>query len=134
MKRHAQPLRPALMALVPLLALAWPSAAVWAAPPVQRLSLSCEVAYMPARSTWVREVEFEFDTQAQSQAQSQTQTQAPTLLALRIDGLVPHSFEAHADGVLTAIDNERIQIDWRQGLWRSDFRGLATGQGRCESD
>lgn len=93
-----------------------------AAPPttaVSTLTLSCAVAYMPARSTWVREVQIEWDRK--------------TIRALRIDGVTPYSFSVHADGLVTAIDNERIQLDWRQRVWRSDFRGLATGQGRCES-
>jgi len=36
-------------------------------------------------------------------------------------------------GVMTAIDNERIQIDLVAQQWQSDFRGQATGQGRCET-
>ena len=85
----------------------------------ETVSLSCAVAYMPARSTWVRQVEIDWDGQS--------------VVALRVDGLTPHSFAIEADGLLTAIDNERIQIDLRQALWTSDFRGAATGQGRCET-
>ncbi len=100
-----------------LLAVAW-SGQTQAAP--ETLSLSCAVAYMPARSTWVRQVQIELDDSA--------------LLAVRIDGLAPYSFSIEPDGLSTAIDNERIRIDLRQSQWFSDFRGLATGQGRCESD
>ena len=52
--------------------------------------------------------------------------------ALRIDGLAPYSFALLPEGVSTAIDNERIEIDLRALTWRSDFRGQASGQGRCE--
>ena len=100
-----------------VLALAW-SGQTHAA--LETVSLSCAVAYLPARSTWVRQVQIDWDDKA--------------LLAVRVDGLTPYSFSIQADGVLTAIDNERIQIDLRQGLWVSDFRGQATGQGRCETD
>jgi hypothetical protein len=34
---------------------------------------------------------------------------------------------------MTAVDNERIQIDLVVRQWQSDFRGQATGQGRCET-
>lgn len=85
----------------------------------QTVTLSCAVAYMPARSTWVREVQIEADKQ--------------TIRSLRIDGLTPYSFSVHPSGVSTAIDNERIQIDLTQAQWTSDFRGLASGQGRCET-
>jgi hypothetical protein len=34
---------------------------------------------------------------------------------------------------VTGLDNERIQIDLVGRLWQSDFRGLASGQGRCET-
>ena len=100
-----------------LLALACSSAAL-AAP--QTVTLSCAVAYMPARSTWVRQVQIDWDEQA--------------VRALRIDGLAPYSFSLQSDGLVTAIDNERIQIDLREALWTSDFRGQATGQGRCETE
>jgi hypothetical protein len=36
-------------------------------------------------------------------------------------------------GVMTAVDNERIQIDLATRQWQSDFRGHASGQGRCET-
>ena len=94
------------------------SAAPEAEPDRQILALRCAVAYLPARSTWVREVQIEWDTRR--------------VQALRIDGLVPYSFALLPEGVSTAIDNERIEIDLRALTWRSDFRGQASGQGRCE--
>ena len=87
-------------------------------PARQTLALRCAVAYLPARSTWVRAVQIEWDTRR--------------VLALRIDGLAPYSFALLPEGVSTAIDNERIEIDLRALTWRSDFRGQASGQGRCE--
>ena len=84
----------------------------------QTVTLSCAVAYMPARSTWVREVQIDWERK--------------TIRAVRIDGLVPYSYSVHPQGVSTAIDNERIQIDLTQAQWSSDFRGLASGRGRCE--
>ena len=89
-----------------------------AEPDHQTLALRCAVAYLPARSTWVREVQIEWD--------------ARQVQALRIDGLAPYSFALLPEGVSTAIDNERIEIDLRTLTWRSDFRGQASGQGRCE--
>ena len=86
----------------------------------ETIRLWCAVAYLPARSTWVRQVQIDWDDR--------------TLLALRVDGLTPHSFSVQGDGLLTAIDNERIQLDLRQATWTSDFRGLASGSGRCETD
>jgi hypothetical protein len=90
-------------------ALAAPSAVV----------LSCAVAYMPQRSTWVREVRIDWDQKA--------------IRRLRIDGVEPHGFSLIPQGVMTAVDNERIQIDLSTQQWQSDFRGHATGQGRCET-
>ena len=86
----------------------------------ESISLSCAVAYLPTRSTWVRQVQMASD--------------GKTLHALRVDGLTPHSFSVQAGVVLTAIDNERIQIDLGRAVWTSDFRGLASGQGRCETE
>lgn len=106
-------------------ALAWfglmVCAAAWAGRPLPQgrsLSLRCEVAYLPARSTWVREVRLDW--------------QGKALHQVVIDGVVAHSFSLHPGGLHTAIDNERIGLDWQQAQWQSDFRGLATGQGRCE--
>jgi hypothetical protein len=84
----------------------------------QTVTLSCAVSYMPERSTWVREVQVDWDRK--------------TIRALRIDGVSPYSFSVNPRGVSTALDNERIQLDLGQAQWTSDFRGLASGQGRCE--
>ena len=81
--------------------------------------LNCAVVYMPQRSTWVREVRIEWDPKA--------------IRRLRIDGVEPHGFSLLPHGVMTAVDNERIQIDLSSRQWQSDFRGHATGQGRCET-
>ena len=81
--------------------------------------LSCAVAYLPQRSTWVREVRIDWDRKS--------------IRRLHIDGVEPHGFSLIAQGVMTAVDNERIQIDLVARQWQSDFRGHATGQGRCET-
>ena len=81
--------------------------------------LSCAVAYLPQRSTWVREVRIDWDKKA--------------IRSLRIEGLGPHGLSLIPQGVMTAVDNERIQIDLVARQWQSDFRGHATGQGRCET-
>lgn len=81
--------------------------------------LSCAVVYLPQRSTWLREVRIDWDRQA--------------VRRLRIDGLEPYGFALLPGGVMTAIDNERIQLDLVARTWHSDFRGQATGQGRCET-
>ncbi len=83
------------------------------------LVLNCAVAYLPQRSTWVREVRIDWDKKA--------------VRRLRIDGVEPYGFSLLPGGVMTAIDNERIQIDLVAQQWQSDFRGQATGQGRCET-
>jgi hypothetical protein len=80
--------------------------------------LSCAVAYLPQRSTWMREVRIDWDRKA--------------IRSLRIDGVEPHGFSLLPGGVITAVDNERIHIDLVARQWQSDFRGHATGQGRCE--
>jgi hypothetical protein len=80
--------------------------------------LSCAVAYLPQRSTWVREVRIDWDRKA--------------IRSLRIDGIEPHGFSPIPQGLMTAVDNERIQIDLVARQWQSDFRGHASGQGRCE--
>lgn len=86
------------------------------APPSTRWR--CEVAYLPARSTWARHVEIETDGQR--------------VTALRIDGLAPHAFTLVDTALVTSLDNERIVIDLDSREWQSDFRGLAQGRGRCE--
>ena len=102
-------------------ALAWVLVAMWASPAsavMQTMTLSCAVAYLPARSTWVREVQIDWEGQS--------------MRAIRIDGVAPYRYGLLPQGFITAIDNERIQLDLKQAQWTSDFRGQASGQGRCE--
>jgi hypothetical protein len=105
-----------------VVALVWAGQACLAttpAPTPSSVVLSCAVAYTPQRSTWVREVRIDWDKKA--------------IRRLRIDGLEPYGFSLIPNGLMTAIDNERIQIDLKAQAWTSDFRGLAAGQGRCET-
>lgn len=79
--------------------------------------LRCDVVYLPAQSTWVREVVL---THA-----------GKRLRTVTIDGVAVYTFALSGPVVLTSMDNERIQLDLSQPAWRSDFRGLASGQGLC---
>lgn len=106
-------LRTVCMGLLGLAALA---SAMAAGP--SSVILTCAVAYMPQRSTWLREVRIDWDQKA--------------VRRLRIDGVEPYGFSLLPGGVMTAVDNERIQIDLVALQWQSDFRGHATGQGRCQ--
>ncbi len=92
-------------------------ARVSAATGVVTVVWDCAPFYLPARSRWQRQVALDHDGQR--------------LLALRIDGLAVHSFQVEGEQVFTALDNERIALDLAQGLWQSDFRGKASGQGAC---
>lgn len=87
--------------------------------PRQRLTLQCEVFYTPARQIWSRAVDVEHD--------------GHRMLALHIDGLKPYAFSMRGRQISTALDNERIRVDLAGGRWRSDFRGLASGEGSCSS-
>ena len=87
-------------------------------PATERTLLRCEAVYMPARETWVREVELV--------------GQGGRLNEVRIDDQAVYTFAVRDTVVLTSQDNERIQIDFAAHTWRSDFRGLASSQGRCE--
>jgi hypothetical protein len=78
----------------------------------------CEAAYLPARTTWPRRVDIGFDQQR--------------VRTVHIDGVPVYTFSIRGTVILTALDNERIQIDTASQTWTSDFRGLATAQGRCE--
>ena len=49
-----------------------------------------------------------------------------------IDGVPVYTFAIAQTVIMTSLDNERIQIDTAARTWASDFRGQATGQGRCE--
>jgi N6-adenosine-specific RNA methylase IME4 len=83
----------------------------------QEVALSCEAAYLPARTTWTRLVNIGYDQQR--------------VRTVQIDGVPVHTFNVRDTVILTSIDNERIQIDTATQTWTSDFRGLATSQGRC---
>jgi hypothetical protein len=78
----------------------------------------CDVAYLPSRANWVRTVEVAFDNRR--------------LQRVSVDGVAVHSFAVDGTVILTSQDNERIRLNVAQGSWESDFRGLASGQGRCE--
>ncbi len=78
---------------------------------------TCEVAYLPTRSTWEREVAIEVEQDIPAR--------------VVIDGVQAHSFALEGAQLLTAIDNERIVLDMDALSWQSDFRGMASGQGRC---
>lgn len=84
----------------------------------QRVTLVCEAVYMPARSSWTRTVEIGYDQKR--------------LRSVQIDGQVVHAFAVTGSVILTSQDSERIRIDTAAQTWSSDFRGLATGEGRCE--
>lgn len=94
----------------------------WGTSPVaaqeQVTVLRCEPVYMPARETWAREV--------------QLVALDGRLREVRIDGQAVYTFSVRDTTVLTSQDNERIQIDFGERTWRSNFRGQASGQGRCE--
>ena len=96
---------------------AWVGAAT-AQSPAGQVELVCEAVYLPARTTWVRRVSIEYDAQR--------------VKAVRIDGVPVYSFAIAGTVILTSLDNERVQIDTAAQTWTSDFRGLASAQGRCE--
>ena len=98
--------------------LAWGQAALAVKGKEQVTVLRCEPVYLPARETWAREVEL-VGREGQ-------------LREVRIDGQAVYTFSVRDTTVLTSQDNERIQIDFGARTWRSDFRGLASGEGRCE--
>lgn len=87
-------------------------------PATGTVTLVCEAVYMPSRATWARTVTVAYDQRRIRQ--------------VAIDGQVAYSFAVQDTLILTALDNERIQIDVAAQRWSSDFRGLATAQGRCE--
>ena len=81
-------------------------------------TLVCEAVYLPARTSWARTVVIGYDEQR--------------VRSVQIDGVPVYTFAVRETVILTALDNERIQIDTASQTWTSDFRGLATAQGRCE--
>lgn len=104
--------------LLAALGLAVCGTAVAAPPKPAQVDLLCDAVYLPARSSWARTVRITFDDRR--------------VQAVAIDGLPVYSFNVQGTTVLTALDNERIQIDTAALTWSSDFRGQATAQGRCE--
>ncbi|MCY1369717.1 hypothetical protein D9M69_567700 [compost metagenome] len=82
------------------------------------VTLVCEAVYMPARTTWTRTVSIGYDKKR--------------VRSVKIDGVPVYTFAIQETLILTAVDNERIQIDTAAQTWSSDFRGQATAQGRCE--
>ena len=82
------------------------------------VTLVCEAVYLPARTTWTRTVSIGYDRKR--------------VRSVQIDGVPVYTFAIQDTVILTAIDNERIQIDTAAQTWSSDFRGQATAQGRCE--
>jgi len=89
-----------------------------AQPAPGQVELVCEAVYLPARTTWVRRVTIDYD--------------ARRVKAVQIDGVPVYSFAIAGTVILTSLDNERVQIDTAAQTWTSDFRGLASAQGRCE--
>ena len=88
------------------------------AAPATQVTLVCEAVYMPARTTWTRTVGITYDKKR--------------VRAVHIDGVPVYTFAIQETVILTAVDNERIQIDTAAQSWSSDFRGQATAQGHCE--
>lgn len=84
----------------------------------QRVTLVCEAVYLPARSPWTRTVDIAYDNQR--------------VRTVQIDGVAVYTFAIAGTLILTSQDNERIRIDTAAQTWNSDFRGLATAEGRCE--
>ena len=82
------------------------------------VTLVCEAVYLPARSSWTRTVDIAYDQRR--------------VRSVQIDGVAVYTFAIAGTLILTSQDNERIRIDTAAQTWSSDFRGLATAQGRCE--
>lgn len=105
---------PAIKVLALVLAL-WATGAQAA---LQQVQLVCDAVYMPTRSSWSRVVDIGYDQKR--------------VRSVSIDGVPVYTFAIAETVIMTALDNERIQIDTASRTWTSDFRGQATGQGRCE--
>ena len=98
------------------------SSQVMAAQPARlsedRLILDCAVVYLPERRTSHRQVDLTL--------------MSGQIRAVAIDLQPPYTFQVQGSMILTGFDNERIQIDLEALTWVSDFRGRASGSGRCE--
>lgn len=81
-------------------------------------AMNCAVAYLPQRSTWTRQVVLRWI--------------GDEFQEMEIDGIRPHAVQPQGTVLATALDNERIQLDLATMEWASDYRGLATGRGRCD--
>jgi hypothetical protein len=99
-------------------AMAQNKAAAKPAAQTNEVTLVCEAVYLPARTTWTRTVDIAYDKKR--------------VRAVQIDGVPVYTFAIQETVILTAVDNERIQIDTAAQTWSSDFRGQATAQGRCQ--
>lgn len=107
------------MALATAMAASSAAHGATAPPPASGLrEFACAVAYMPARSTWMRTVRLRYDT--------------ARLTEVLIDGQAPYTYSVIGTLVVSAMDNERIVLDVATGQWTSDFRDKASGSGRCE--
>ena len=95
---------------VPLIGTAQPSKG--------KAAMLCEAVYMPAQTVWPRTVAIEYDQRR--------------IQAVSIDGVKVYTFDVRDTWILTSMDNERIQINTATLAWTSDFRGLASAQGRCD--
>ena len=84
---------------------------------VKTTQFTCAAFYLPTRSIWNRQVDIRYKN-------SQP-------VSVHIDGLPVYAFSMAGPVVMTAIDNERIQIHTQALLWTSDFRGVASSQGTC---
>ncbi len=80
--------------------------------------LRCEAVYLPERTVWTRTVDIGYDQRR--------------VRSVGIDGVKVYSFHVQGTWIFTALDNERIQINTATLAWTSDFRGLATSEGRCD--
>jgi hypothetical protein len=94
----------------------WPAASASTQPVHQ--TWRCEVVYAPARTVWPRTVRLAYDDRR--------------LLEVAIDGVPVYRFAVYDALVLTSLDNERVRLDAAAMSWSSDFRGVASGEGRCE--
>jgi hypothetical protein len=107
-----------LKGLACLLATLWPVLAPAQTPAADRAVMRCEAVYLPARTVWPRTVDIHYDQRR--------------IKTVSIDGVKVYTFEVRDTWILTSLDNERIQINTATLAWTSDFRGLASAQGRCE--
>lgn len=107
-----------LMISVFAAALQWPVSVNANQPRTGQAAMLCEAVYMPAQTVWPRTVAIEYDQRR--------------IKAVSIDGVKVYTFAVRDTWILTSMDNERIQINTATLAWTSDFRGLASAQGRCD--